>query len=224
MRTFSTLLLLALIALSTAASANTTRYVTTADLKITLRSGQSTEHQIVRMLPHGTAVKVLEIGDKGYTRIRTKENIEGWIISRYLSNEPAAAKRLASLQESASKMKSAKSKIEKKSAQLGKATKELRQQVKKLTKENRALTQEVVTIRRTAANALGLDEDNRALNKQLLVISRDLDTLQQENLMLKDRSDRDWFVAGGGVVLAGILLGLLIPKIRWRKKSSWNSL
>jgi SH3 domain protein len=30
-------------------------------------------------------------------------------------------------------------------------------------------------------------------------------------------------MVGAGVVLIGILAGLIIPRIRWRKKSSWDT-
>ena len=41
---------------------------------------------------------------------------------------------------------------------------------------------------------------------------------------LKDRTARDWFMVGAGVVILGMIIGLIIPRIRWRKKSSWDSL
>jgi SH3 domain protein len=50
-----------------------------------------------------------------------------------------------------------------------------------------------------------------------------MQTLQQENAGLKDRTARDWFMVGAGVVLLGILAGLFIPRIRWRRKSSWDT-
>jgi len=41
---------------------------------------------------------------------------------------------------------------------------------------------------------------------------------------LKDRSEREWFVRGAGVVIVGILIGLIVPRLKLRKKSSWDSL
>ena len=50
-----------------------------------------------------------------------------------------------------------------------------------------------------------------------------MQTVQQENESLKDRTARDWFMVGAAVVLLGIIIGLIIPKIRFRKKSSWDT-
>ena len=57
----------------------------------------------------------------------------------------------------------------------------------------------------------------------MVSLERQLQTLQQENEGLKDRTARDWFMVGAAVVLLGIIVGLIIPRIRWRKKSSWDT-
>jgi SH3 domain protein len=47
--------------------------------------------------------------------------------------------------------------------------------------------------------------------------------LDEENTSLRDRTNRDWFLAGAGVLFGGILLGLLVPKLRKRKNwSDWG--
>ena len=73
-----------------------TMYVTDI-FKVTLRSGQSTKNDIIRMLPSGTALEVLE-ADKasGYTKVRTPSGKEGWILTRYLMATPSARARIAS--------------------------------------------------------------------------------------------------------------------------------
>ena len=64
--------------------------------------------------------------------------------------------------------------------------------------------------------------DEVALCEQTLeTLEKELQLLHQENQSLKDRSQREWFIAGAGVLLGGLLLGLIIPKFSWRKKSSW---
>src|SRR3569833_2253419 len=65
-------------ALCTTATAET-RYVCD-ELEVTLRTGQSTQHQIVRMVKSGTAVVVLATdANTGYTKVRTPSGAEGWV-------------------------------------------------------------------------------------------------------------------------------------------------
>ena len=82
-----------------------------------------------------------------------------------------------------------------------------------------ALTSSGETVR-AAAEILATDGYG---GSRMVALERSLQTLQQENENLKDRTARDWFMVGAGVVLLGIIVGLIIPRIRWRKKSSWDT-
>jgi SH3 domain protein len=98
------------------------------------------------------------------------------------------------------------------------------QQRDELDKQNRKIAQELEEIRRTASSALAIDSENKDLKGKIVTYERQLQTLQQENEGLKDRTARDWFMVGAGVVILGMIIGLIIPRIRWRKKSSWDTL
>jgi SH3 domain protein len=42
--------------------------------------------------------------------------------------------------------------------------------------------------------------------------------------VLQDSSNREWFLTGAGVIIIGILIGLIAPRLRPKKKSGWDSL
>ena len=48
--------------------------------------------------------------------------------------------------------------------------------------------------------------------------------LQRQNQDLADRKARDWFLAGGGVLVLGLVLGLIIPRLRWSRRDQWGGL
>jgi SH3 domain protein len=75
-----------------------------------------------------------------------------------------------------------------------------------------------------AARGLTLSNENRDLKKQIVDLQREIQDLHNETQRLNDRGRRDWFVIGALVVSGGFIAGLIVPRIRWRKKSSWNSL
>ena len=106
---------------------------------------------------------------------------------------------------------------------LAEEKKALEQELGKLDGQSRSVSQELAEIKRTASSALAIDSENKELKGRVVSLERQLQTLQQENEGLKDRTARDWFMVGAAVVLLGIIVGLIIPRIRWRKKSSWDT-
>ncbi|HHM06515.1 MAG TPA: TIGR04211 family SH3 domain-containing protein [Gammaproteobacteria bacterium] len=201
-----------------------TRYVSD-QLEITLRTGQSTKHQILRMLKSGTALAVLgEDPESGYTHVRTPEGREGWVLSRFLMDHPSARDRLDKAQQRLAAVEIENKQLKEKLARLGQEKQSADKSQQDLTEQNRRLDQELTRIRKTAASALAIDAENKKLQEQLVNLQTELQALQQENATLSDRSARDWFVRGAGVIIAGILLGLIIPRLRFRRKSSWDRL
>jgi SH3 domain protein len=214
------LILLALTASS--AFAQPTRYVTD-QLDIDLRSGDSNQHRIVAMLRSGTAVTVLEENTSGWVRIRTAQGQEGWLMSRFLENTPIPRDRLTRAEQDLAKSNATIRELQEAHKSTTGSNSELNKRVEELTRANQTQEQELTQIRRTSANAIALDDENRTLKERLNRLERDHQMLEQQTDSLKDRKARDWFFAGAGVLLIGMLLGLIVPKIRWKRKSAWNS-
>lgn len=217
----STLLLLTL-AVTTQALAET-RYVSDT-LEITMRSGKGTSYGITRMLRSGTPVEVLEVDKKtGYTQVRTRSGKKGWVLSRFLMKAPAARDRLAAAEKKLAELELENRKIETSMTTLKDEKNKLNTRLKGLDSDSRKVSQELAEIKRTASSALAIDSENKDLKSRVVSLERQLQTVQQENEGLKDRTARDWFMVGAAVVLLGIIVGLIIPRIRWRRKSSWDT-
>ncbi|MCH8959731.1 MAG: TIGR04211 family SH3 domain-containing protein [Proteobacteria bacterium] len=197
----------------------------TDQFEVTMRSGPSTQNTILRMLPSGTTVEVLEADpESGYSRVNTASGTEGYILSRFLMNEPAARNQLAGMRQQASNLRQRNQELV---ARLGQATAgrdELRQERDRLAKGNQDKDAELVNIRRVSANAIDLNSQNQELQTTLQTMNHRLQAQTSEIQELKDRKNRDWFVVGAAVLIGGILLGLLLPKLRMRRRSSWSDL
>ena len=200
-----------------------TRYVSDT-LEITMRSGKGTSFGITRMLRSGTPVKVLATDKKtGYTQVRTNSGKEGWVLSRFLMKGQAARDRLATAEKNLAELELENRKLTTAMASLNEEKGTLESSLSTLEGESRGVSQELAEIRRTASSALTIDSENKDLKGRMVSLERQLQTVQQENETLKDRTARDWFMVGAAVVLLGIIVGLIIPKIRFRKKSSWDT-
>ena len=200
-----------------------TRYVSD-NLEITMRSGKGTSYGITRMLRSGTPVEVLEEDkEAGYTQVRVKGGKEGWVLSRFLMKGQAARDRLAAAEKSLAELELENRKMETSMTTLTDEKAALEKELETLQGQTRNVSQELSEIKRTASSALAIDSENKDLKGRVVSLERQLQTLQQENEGLRDRTARDWFMVGAGVVLLGIIVGLIIPRIRWRKKSSWDT-
>ena len=200
--------------------AQNTKYVSD-ELIITMRSGQGSQYQILKTLPSGTRLEVLEASDSGYTKVRVAEGLEGWVLSRYLSPEPIAKEKLAVAQRQLKRLKDQNSTLKQELASLKNSQRELESERAALLSKSKTADAELERLNQVAAQPILLDNQNRQLKQQNVSLEKELQLLQQENQSLKDRSQREWFIAGAGVLLGGMLLGLIVPKLRWRKKSSW---
>jgi len=200
-----------------------TRYVSDT-LEITMRSGKGTSYGITRMLRSGTPVEVLEDDkDTGYTQVRTTGGKEGYVLTRFLMKGQAARDRLAEAEKKLAELELENRKMDTAMNALSDEKRALEQELGKLDGHSRSVSQELAEIKRTASSALAIDSENKDLKGRVVALERQLQTLQQENEVLKDRTARDWFMVGAAVVLLGIIVGLIIPRIRWRKKSSWDT-
>jgi SH3 domain protein len=218
---FPALTLLAMSSLASNASAEV-RYVVDT-LIITMRSGQSTQHQILRTWPSNTKLEILETGEK-YSKARGPDGTEGWVLNQYITDKPTAKLRLASALKKLAKAEEENAQIKSELATLKSKEDELSNQKGRLSRENKKQIDELTHLRRVAAKPLKLENENQRLKKELLELESKHELLVQENQMLGDSSDRDWFLNGAGVIILGIIIGLLAPRLKPRKKSSWGAL
>ena len=191
--------------------------------EVMLRSGKSTQQRIIKLLPSGTKVTVLEQDDEsGYTRVRTSNGTEGWILTRYLVPSPTARLQLPELQTRLFNSDEMRRQLQARVLELEQEREALQTQLGRTETSSLGLQQQLDEIRELSSNAIRLDGQNKRLKQQLIDNERQIDDLESENLEISTRSDREWFIVGAAAVTVGLLLGLIIPRMRWRKKSNWS--
>lgn len=188
-----------------------------------MRNGQGVKFAIRKMLTSGTKLDVIETDPTGYSKVRTSNGTEGWVLTRYLDNMPSSRDRLAASEQKVANLEleiaQYKSEIEALSSQ----NSDTGYQNLTLTETSQRLSKELENLRRTASNAVALDNENRLLKEGLQEKEHEAQLLIIENSALKDNNAKTWFLVGAAVLIAGLLLGLIIPRLRFHKKSSWGS-
>lgn len=217
------LLATALLA-SLAATAQDKRRWVGDDFEVTLRTGQSTRNAIVRVLSTGTEVELIETGENGeYSRVRLTGGTEGWILSRYLVSSPPARLALPAAQQQLAAAQQRAGELEDRLKALTAERDQLARALGEAESGGAGLSRQLDELRALSANAIQLDEQNKRLRARVLEGERAVAAVEAENQRLANRSERQWFLAGAAVLVFGLLLGLILPRIRWRRKSSWGS-
>lgn len=222
MKNFIVLLVTLLTLSSFTVSAETTRYVSD-ELEITMRSGQGVKFGIKKMLQSGTPLTVLETDPAGYSKVKTPNGVEGWVLTRFLSNTPSSRDRLITSEQKIASLELEVAKYKQEIETLTGKTSDAASENQTLSEKAQRLTKELDDLRRTASNAVALDNENRQLKQKLQDIDHQSQLLTMENDSLKNSNTKTWFAIGAAVLFAGILLGLILPRLRFSKKDSWGS-
>jgi len=220
--------ILALIVFSYALQPNITlaqddAYITD-NLRTEVRSGPTREYRIINYARSGDSVTIIKT-DKANktTQIQLHNGKKGWVQTKHITQQIPIRDQLAQTKTLIDKLQNQGSSSQQQLVGLTTSQQTLEQSNHRLSKENKTLSKELRKIKETAANALNLDRENQDLKKRIFALDRDYQTLTQQVSSLKDRSNRDWFIVGAGVLIAGVALGLILPKLRFRRRSRWTS-
>lgn len=195
------------------------------EITVMVRSGDTLQHQIIKTIKSGAAVDVLENREpSGYSRVRLQDGTEGWVITRYLSPTPAARDLLKQAQQQLTQLKQENTQLKQQLNSVEGDRRNLDSDSNQLKADNQKLNQDLAALRNLSGNAIALEENNQKMKSNLIALETKMQTLEQENHLLQDRRTRNWFIIGFGVAFFGLLVGLLTPMIRWRRKSNWSEL
>lgn len=213
---------LALLALTTSSHANT-RYVTDS-FQITMRSGPSTSNSIISMLKSGDPVEVLDRDiESGYSKVKTLTGKEGFVLTRFLEALPSARYRLQKLTEQSSNSIATISTLEQQISELQQQLSDNMEEKNALATELDITKQDLQDLTQATRNTVEIINENDYLKSQIQDFQAKTGQLEAENLQYRDKTAMDWFIRGAGVFFVAFLIGILVTRIRWKKRDSWGS-
>lgn len=200
-----------------------TRYVTD-QFEITLRSGNSTSNSIIAMLKSGQAVKVLEQdSETKYSLVEIPNGKQGYVLTRFLDVEPSGRERFEVLQQKSTQQQATINDLSEKVRQ-HRQTKSKDDAIVSDLQKNLTQTQnELVTLQESTRDTVRVLKQNEDLQARINELDANIQRLTAENTQYKDDTAMNWFVRGAAVSLIAFLLGILVTRIRWKKRDSWGS-
>ena len=204
-------------------------------LLITFRQGKSTEHKILKTLKTGAPLEILEReeGDN-YVKVRLQSGEEGYVLSQYLTNDTPKSILISRLEKQLEKVRQqlaqANAKraetsqelnavLEKQTLKEGELTgsiNELNQVLAKTRKDLQAVTEKYNTLLDNSGKVVEITNDRDRLKKTNEKLSSKVQLLNAENSELKRTGMIKWFLAGGGVLFFGWIIGRISRKRKSR--------
>ncbi len=184
-------------------------------LKLTLRSGPSTEHKILDVVESGQQVEIIEPGDD-WSLVRVDDGKEGYVLTRYLVPEATHNVLLAQLQ---TKHKT----LMQQAATLLEENTRIRSEIKTLksiSDENEdsldKLRSDYDKLKAGSAEYIALKEKYKTVSGQLAEQTKRADALDEELRAIEINQYIKWFLAGSGVLLVGFIVGFSARRQRRR--------
>jgi len=197
------------------------RYISD-ELWINLRSGPGNEYRILKTLKSGSHLQFIEEDTEAkYTKVTTDKGLEGWVPTRFLQDEPIAFEKLILTKRELDKTKADLEALQNKYNETKKELATAKRNAGNLSEDKSEIAKELEYIKKVSANAINLDKKNQELLEQSEQLKISVDTLRAENERLQSSKDLNYIMIGGGLILLGLFLGWLLPKLSGRRSDTW---
>ncbi len=185
------------------------------NLKITLRSGPSTENKILAVLQSGQTVEVITAGDE-WTQVRQANEKEGWVLSRYLTPYPTHNLRLERLQGKHKNLMTQAAALLEENNHLKAESKKLRVQFETTQRQMKKTSSEYETLKSEAAEFLTLKTNYERTASQLVEQTKKASELEEQVTRMEMNYAIKWFLAGSAVLIVGFIIGFSTKRQRRR--------
>ena len=186
--------------------------------EVVVRRGQGTDFKIIAMVKDGTRVVLLEDGTD-YSRVRLPNNKEGWMLTRFLSEQPPLQEVVASLRNKAEELTRSRDEAVQKFEAITTVLSTTEKQLQVIIAERDQALTNYQELQESTADTMKIMQLQKKTALENTTIIEKLKEVESRNKNLEKDSTVKWFLAGGGVLLLGMLLGASSNKSR-RKKSS----
>ena len=199
---------------SSAVSFAETRYVTDL-LKLPLRTGPSTEYKILALVVSGQQLEVVEPGEN-WSLVRLANGKEGYVLNRYLVEQPTSAVRLEQLQSKYTTLRQQATALIEENNRFKAENQTFKSSLDSNEKALTKLDTDYKELKASAAEFLSLKKKYQEVSTQLAEKTKRANALDKELRGLEMNQYIKWFLAGSGVLLVGFIIGFSAKRGRRR--------
>jgi SH3 domain protein len=142
-------------------------------------------------------------------------------LTRFLTAEPIARERLTVAERQLAAARERVTALEAQTAELARDLAATKAELNTSQTNHGSVSKELADLRSASANVVQIREQNTSLQQRLVQRDREVEELTAANANLSGRNNQNWFVVGAAVLLAGIVIGLVAPTLRRKRRSDW---
>jgi len=188
-----------LMALGSPSLASANLFVT-AGKPVDLRTDLGPSSKSIRMVEGGSEVEEIRRMPKiGFTKIKLTSGETGWVPSARLSEQAPDTGQLILASQNL----------------LGLPPKQLEKEIAHTQTELNIVRQASLTARR-------MQEERDQLQITAHQLQAELEKLREEKAALNADQKQLWFALGAGALMSGILLGLIVPRLKPKRRNVWG--
>ena len=199
------------------ALAEQTRYIKPSS-EIAVRRGQGVDYKIIAMVKDGTRVQFLE-ENESYARIRLQSGKEGWMLKRFLSDSPPLAELVTTLRTEKTELEQREQELMQNLEELSSTLSQTRSELDSTLSERDRIWTDFQTLQRETEDVVNTKNELMKIKKENQQLAQELSSVQRERERLEKNSAIKWFLAGGGVLLLGMVIGGTMAGKSKRKSS-----
>ena len=184
-------------------------------LKVTVRTGPSTEYKVIAVAESGELVEILEKGED-WSLVRLQNGKEGHVMSRYLTADPTYQILYDQLQNKQKALTQQAAELLEENTELKEENKKLKSLLNNSEKSLQQVEGNFQELKAGSAEFLTLKTRFKKVSEQLSEQTKKADKLDKELSKVELNQYIKWFLAGSGVLLVGFIVGFSARRQRRR--------
>lgn len=187
---------------------------------VAIRSAPSNSSGVVeRGLKSGERVTVLEKGDE-FTKVQTAHGNTGWLPNYFLMDHQATQAQIDTLTAQVKNLETDRDSLKSTLDSIQQQRDQLKNNLDQTETKRAALSKQLGSLDAQMREVAQWNTEKQSLTEQLSSTKDELGKVQNENQQLRQNQKSSWFIAGGGVAGAGIIVGIIFSSMTRRRKKS----
>lgn len=189
-------------------------------LYVPVRKGQGNEFAIVHKgLPSGTKITLVE-RDTDWTKVTTTEGITGWIRNQFLDDSPPAKVLLIAANRKLERISKNLVELNAEKQSLLDNYTQTQASLKQVDEQATSSAAELSALKAISASAIESHQRLQSVAQKMQLLQTENDVLKSENDSLRRSESTTFFLYGAFMVLLGVLIAVILPKLRSSKRQN----